>query len=408
MQKTYTDRIFELAKLSKQVIAVPFALSFRYCNNNCKFCYLQPNMRKIPLSLDECRQLKDNFINWLRDNIDRFEPDVSFLVELIGGELFIMNKDYYQLYYDTIKEAKEITDKHNVEFHTDMISNFLLSKEHLNDFLDLYKKLSDLGLEVDIATSFDLWGRFKSDSAIDTWITNLEEVSYNIKKPITIEVILSKPSLEEYLNNPNSRLSVMLDGLLSMPDDFNIVFNDYVPNKEENIQYVPSNELIVEFYKKLVDKYYGKIPALDFLQYKDLSQDEYRSCAYKEECCGPAFGLESTLFDTKLDLEEYGIYKLYCAEIGLVAPWANGQYKERKDLYRVDIPEDEWICCKYPERVKYYFDNVLGCGTCKYKERCHKAKRQGCYATHNFKWKEDKCWVKEIFKYVENYNVLQQ
>jgi MoaA/NifB/PqqE/SkfB family radical SAM enzyme len=93
MQKTYTDRIFELAKISKQVIAVPFALSFRYCNNNCKFCYLQPNMRKIPLSLDECKQLVSNYLNWLRDNICRFEPDMSFLVELIGGELFIMNDD---------------------------------------------------------------------------------------------------------------------------------------------------------------------------------------------------------------------------------------------------------------------------------------------------------------------------
>lgn len=405
MQKTYTDNIFELAKISKQIIAVPFALSFRYCNNNCKFCYLQPNMRKIPLSLDECNQLKNNCIDWLRDNANRFEPDMSFLIELIGGELFIMDDNYYEIYYKAIKEAKEIIDQYNIKFNVSMVSNLLLDSIHFNKFVELYNKIKELGLEVDLVTSYDLWERFKTSEALNLWKNNLIKLS-EIFKPITIEFIMSKPSLEKYLNEPESLESKILDDLFEDTDRFNVILNEYVPNKHENIQYVPSNDLIIDFHKKLIDKFYGKITALDYLSDRDLSNDEYRSCAYKEECCGPAFGLETTAFDTKLDLEEYGIYKLYCAEIGLVAPWSKGQYKSRKDLYRVNIPEDEWICCKYPERVQYYFDNILGCGSCKYKEKCHKSKRQGCYAIHNFKWKEDKCWVKEVFKYAEEKNVL--
>ena len=402
MQKTYTDRIFELAKISKQVIAVPFALSFRYCNNNCKFCYLQPNMRKIPLSLDECKQLVSNYINWLKDNIHRFEPDMSFLVELIGGELFIMNDDYYQLYYDTIKETKDIIG--NIPFSVSMVSNLLLNEDHFNKFVKLYKDISNLGIEVDLVTSYDMWGRFKTEKVLELWRNNLIKLA-DIAKPITIEFILSKPSIEHYLNKSDIYVAILND-LLEDNERFNVIFNEYVPNNSENIQYVPSNDLLIEFHKKLVDRYYGHIKYLDFLLDRDLSQDEYRSCAYKSECCGPAFGIESTKFDTKLDLEEYGIYKLYCAEIGLVAPWANGQYKSRKDLYRVDLPEDEWMCSKYPEKVNHYFDNILGCGNCKYKEKCHKNKMQGCYATHNFKWKEDKCWLKHIFKYAEDKNVL--
>ena len=402
MQKTYTDRIFELAKISKQVIAVPFALSFRYCNNNCKFCYLQPNMRKIPLSLDECKQLVSNYIDWLKDNVDRFEPDMSFLVELIGGELFIMNDDYYQLYYDTIKETKDIIG--NIPFSVSMVSNLLLNEDHFNKFVKLYKDISNLGIEVDLVTSYDMWGRFKTEKALELWRNNLIKLA-DIAKPITIEFILSKPSIEHYLNKSDVYVAILND-LLEDNERFNVIFNEYVPNNSENIQYVPSNDLLIEFHKKLVDRYYGHIKYLDFLLDRDLSQDEYRSGAYKNECCGPAFGIESTKFDTKLDLEEYGIYKLYCAEIGLVAPWANGQYKSRKDLYRVDLPEDEWMCSKYPEKVNHYFDNILGCGNCKYKEKCHKNKMQGCYATHNFKWKEDKCWLKHIFKYAEDKNVL--
>lgn len=403
MQKTYTDNIFDLAKISKQVVAVPFALSFRYCNNNCKFCYLQPNMRKIPLSLDECKQLASNYYNWLKDNIHRFEPDMSLLVELIGGELFIMDDEYYELYYKIIKETKQIIG--TIPFSVSLVSNLLLDEDHLNKFIKLYQNINDLDIEVDLVTSYDIWGRFNSEKSFNLWRNNLIKVS-NIIKPITIEFILSKPNIEHYLNKSDVYVNV-LDSLLEDTDKFNVLFNEYVPNTSENIQYVPSNNLIVDFHKKLIDKYYGHIPYLDYLTNKDLSQDEYCSCAYKEECCGPAFGLDSTKFDTKLDLEEYGIYKLYCAEIGLVAPWSKDEnIIHRKDLYRVDIPEDEWICVSQKDKVKYYFDNVLGCSICKYRERCHKTKHQGCYVVHNFKWKEDKCWVKELFKYVEDKNVL--
>lgn len=408
MNRTYTDKVFELAKISKQVIAVPFALSFRYCNNNCKFCYLQPNMRKIPLPLDDCKKLSRNCIYWFNENASRFEPDMSLLVELIGGELFVMGVDYYQMYYETILHMYHIAKDHNIPFTVSLISNLLLDETHLELFIGLYNNIKALGVEVEIVSSYDLWDRFKTESRLLLWKNNLEKVQIAIKQNIAIETILSKPNIEKYITEPDTLESQTLGYLLKNSDKYNVIFNDYVPNKHENIQYVPNNKLVIEFYKKLIDIYGTTISALSFLDKYDLDKSDYKPCAYKEECCGPAFGLPSvTDYDTKLDMEEYGIYKLYCAEIGLVAPWGKSENViKRSDLYKVDIPEDEWICVKQPERVKYYFDNILGCGHCPFKERCFKTKRMGCYITHQFKWKEDKCWIKEVFKYAKEKGII--
>ena len=103
-----------------------------------------------------------------------------------------------------------------------------------------------------------------------------------------------------------------------------------------------------------------------------------------------------------------GIYKLYCAEIGLVAPWGKSENViKRSDLYKIDIPENQWICVDYPNQVKHYFDQILGCGSCRFKDRCFKTKRQGCYITHQFKWKEDRCWLKPVFQYAKKKGLIK-
>ena len=55
---------------------------------------------------------------------------------------------------------------------------------------------------------------------------------------------------------------------------------------------------------------------------------------------------------------------------------------------------------KMRSQVKYYYDNVYGCGTCKYKGYCQNVGLRDCYRIKQYSNWKDKCWMKEVLKYV--------
>lgn len=408
MDKFTKDQI-ELSKLTKRLILVPFGQSFRFCNNSCEFCYLKDYMKSKPLTIDQCKRIAENTYNWTKHIINELPEDVFISLEIIGGELFIMPDEYYDIYYNLIYKLNNMLSNHNRMFEVLLISNLILNENRLKKLETLYLNIKNLGIDVNITTSFDLWGRFKNDLDLELWYNNLESLSSNIQ--LDIEVILSDPSIQKYLKEDNSKEVLYFKKLLDQGRKYNICFNEFIPNSNETIKYVPSNTTLIQFYKKLIDNYWNKITELDNFKVSDIniSPDYVKSTSYCAECAGPVFGLPNeTDHGFDFDYEEFGIYKTYCAETGLLSPWKQSDHILRKDLYKVSVPIDEWVCLKYPEVVNNYFDKVLKCTSCKFRNSCYNNRQQECYIMHQFKWKEDKCWKKEVFAYIEDKGLIDE
>ena len=88
----------------------------------------------------------------------------------------------------------------------------------------------------------------------------------------------------------------------------------------------------------------------------------------------------------------------YCDIIAGIVPW-----DKEEGSNKLSIGENEFMCIKHPEIVSHYFNNIYGCGSCKYKEVCNSRHFFSlCYAIHKHKWSTNKCYVKKVFKYVED------
>ena len=188
---------------------------------------------------------------------------MSVFVEMIGGELYIMNDDYYQLYYNTLTTMYNIAKENNIPFSASLISNLLLDTDHLQKFINLYQKVTNQGISVEIVTSFDLWGRFKSEEALNQWWNNFQKLGEVMTTRPQVEMVLSKPSIDLYMQDADIPEMKVFNQILEHPEKYMFFFENYVPNNPENIKHVPSNEEKINLHKKLIDKYSDK---LDFLQ----------------------------------------------------------------------------------------------------------------------------------------------
>lgn len=166
------------------------------CNCRCSFCYLGNNIHYTSI------QMKLNNIQKTLDILNNIEnlKDIN-CIALIGGEFFqgqLSNIDVKNKFILLI-------DRINFLLEQNIIQNFWISASLIygtqNDLYEILKHISTKS-KMWILTSYDVFGRFKTENDKQNWIKNLMNIR-NIYPEIHINItsIITGKFIKEYLND---------------------------------------------------------------------------------------------------------------------------------------------------------------------------------------------------------------
>lgn len=152
------------------------------CSNNCKFCFQRKSPRLF--SIDFQKQILNNVLSFI--NSDKFQVGSHIL--LVGGEIFDdSNRKFIIEFFDKI--CKMMT-RNTIEL---CYLNTNLLYEDLNLLflvLDVFKQNSLLD-RLKFTTSYDLVGRFSTNSKEQLFISNLHTITSNYNVKVVTNMILS-------------------------------------------------------------------------------------------------------------------------------------------------------------------------------------------------------------------------
>ena len=152
------------------------------CTNNCKFCFQRKSPRLF--SIDFQKQILNNVLSFI--NSDKFQVGSHIL--LVGGEIFDdSNRKFIIEFFDKI--CKLMT-RNTIEL---CYLNTNLLYEDLNLLflvLDVFKQNSLLD-RLKFTTSYDLVGRFSTNSKEQLFISNLHTITSNYNVKVVTNMILS-------------------------------------------------------------------------------------------------------------------------------------------------------------------------------------------------------------------------
>lgn len=382
----YTNQIIELAKKTKNLNISPFAFAFRWCNNDCNFCYLKDYMLQKPLTLESIKDINNSVIIWLNDHISEIPKDVNIQITLIGGELFCCDDKYYNEYNYLIEKLKSIIETNGNLITYTFFSNLLYDKDKLDNLIKLSKKYNS-----NIVTSFDTLDRFKNENALNNWYTNISIIKEN-NINLTIGMILSKKSIYKLINIDDIYTKTYYK-LLN--EKWNIDYDIFIPNSDINYENIPTQQDLINFYKHIIDKYWGNLPNNPIFNYQEV--DDIIDYPIYINCAKLMF-LPSTEINPKINLMrgEYNIAELYCNDMCRFNTLQNTKKKILKDNHK-----KEFICIADKKQVEYYYDNILKCNICKMRGYCNKEKLRDCYIDKRYFIWNDTCWVKQVLLYLK-------
>ena len=398
---SYSDDVIQRSKLNKQITISPFAQSFRWCNNDCDFCYLKTTMFQKPLSKSDFKQLCINTINWFDEYAIKIPEDVNIMILLIGGELYCLDDEYYKLLEFLIEESSKILKKYDRKIgNIGLVSNLLLSNDRLERFHKFYEFCKTIST-TDINTSYDIEGRFKTKEKVELWYNNFSTIAntWNCNPRPEFEMVLTKSSILKFINNENCFEVDYFKKALNLGYKVDFCTKEYQPNSKENIKLVPSNEDLFLFFKKLIDDYGTTIPLFDLYDVSISTNDYFADNKWHMPSSSISFGLkDKTDYDVGTVYDNHGVIVNYCNIVAGIVPWAKNEGNNE-----CKVSSDSFMCVKHPEIVKHYFNNIYGCGICKYKAVCDTRHFfTSCYAAHQHNWGNKSCYIKHIFKYVED------
>ena len=398
---SYSNDVIERAKLNKQLTIAPFAQSFRWCNNDCEFCYLKTTMFNKPPSIEDFNEICHNVVKWLDEYAKDIPEDVNIMFLIIGGELYCLNDDYYKCLEYLVSESNRVLNQYNRKIGSiALCSNLLLSPDRLERMHQFYIYCSNIAT-TDVNTSYDVYGRFRTEERCKLWFDNFSTIvnTWNCNPRPEFEMVLTKPSITKYINNEDTWEVNYFKKTLEFGYKIDFCTKEYQPNSKANISLVPSNEDLFNFFKKLIDDYWNKIPLIDLYDVSIREDDYFADSHWHMPASSISFGLpKKSDYNIGTKYDKYGVIINYCDVVSGIVPWD----KDEGDN-SLKISGDEFICVKHPEVVSHYFNNIYGCGSCKYKEVCNSRHFFTlCYAIHKHNWANDKCYVKKVFKYVED------
>lgn len=231
--ETAADLIFE--KRSK-VCEITIVL-FEYCNFSCTFCPQNHNS-KLGMSYDEIMSKADPIIKYINNN--KFAN--GFVVRFFGGEPFadevIAQPQILQAYKDVTAKIRSNVIIGERDLHFMWISNFSM-KESRNKVLEF---IQDQQEDTRFIVSFDFEGRFNKSSR-QTFEENIEIYKDYIEN---INTVLTKQNIEAAMAGDE-----YFEYLYA---NFEYSWDKYVGNSIGD-HLTPTESLLLEFYKFLVDKY---------------------------------------------------------------------------------------------------------------------------------------------------------
>ena len=397
----------EFCQLTKRLVVVPYGVSSRWCNNNCKFCYLKAGWEKKLKDITFFNDIKDKVISTIGEIIKELPKDTIIELDYTGGELFCLSDSHYAIYKELMNEMDKICLSYGFKMQAVFSTNLIYNDTYLDKLIDLYHYAQSKDIKTETISSFDLDGRFNTKEDVYQWWHNIERLSKETNKP-RAEMVLTKPSIEIYLNNEDTPTMEVFNKILDNPDTVMFFFENYVPNNPENISLVPSNEIKIEFFKRLIDKYWGKLPMLDAFRSDytiEVNRDEEKP---KYQDCSSAFygnqDVKNWKHPIKLYDDETPLYNITnCIDRALGLWPDNKEFPNKGDVLKEGTYlGNGYMCLNHLDKVNNFYLNKFGCGNCRFKQYCYKNNLRGCYLEHNFKWSSDKCWKKEVFKYAEN------
>ena len=319
---------------------------FEFCNLSCSFCWQDHNDRVGVDTVIEKLIPIEKFL--------QTERNKKVVFNIMGGEIFAdaiyddaLNNDYIKL----AKGIVDLGEKYNIEVSINWVTNLVTSKLSLIE--TLLVETRKLGVGSSLFTSFDPAGRFNKPN-FEIFKKNL----YYFKNDLDgIGILLTRPNIFFWLNNPDSFLKQIYD------DGFYIYADYYMPDETAKFQ-APSDEDMYNIFKLFIDDY----PKIDPIASWIERDTNYVSCR-----------------SSKLVLQD----NTMCMCGNLV------QGPNDKQMYNTNIQSMD------NSEIEHKFLEKYDCLSCEYFDRC----TLGCFMQHDYKHREevfDECVYKMTHRYIEN------
>jgi len=323
---------------------------FEFCNLRCSFCW-QNHEDTIGI---------DNVIDKL-PSIEKFiskELRKKVLFNIMGGEVFapaIYNKELNEGYKLLSKGIQDICKKYNKEFVINWVTNLVtdgIGNLLIHDLLD-WSKFKNIPAR--LTTSYDPRGRF---NATDLQIFK-DNVEYWKDELTCFSCLMTKSNLEYYLTNNDEYFDYLYKS------GKYIYFDYYMPDHAAKHQ-MPSDELLLKFFKWLVDNYPNTHPVRDWI----FNKKNYASCRTS---------------------------KLVLADGTLCQCGNLTQHPKSLSMYKSPIKRMD------NSEIENKFLEKYNCASCEFLDRC----TLGCFMNRDYKYLEElnECVFKLTHRYIEDVRV---
>lgn len=235
---------------------------FTRCNLRCSFCAQEHN---TSLDKHEILGIPDKvFSTFMAERVNR--PNISEVgIRIWGGELFSDDiPDWYFTEYNKLR--KGIEDR--FARYPDIKLKFLYTTNAV--FKNINRVVLFLSKDDSLAISYDPTLRYTAPYMDSLVRQNIAALHDKLGIPITVGIVLTKPTLEYYLSNFEEFIS-----LAQAPSIDSIVFNYYIPNKGWE-EHTPDDELLASF---LVECLVNRVPKISNLEL-------LKECFKNNECVG--------------------------------------------------------------------------------------------------------------------------
>lgn len=202
---------------------------FQHCNLKCNFCGQD---HTNATGLDTITQKAEEIKKFMTGNMRK-----SHIINMMGGEIFNdelpdkVFKDYRRLLLDVATYALDTDQKVHFNFATNLIFN---SQERILAFV---QELKDLGVNCNMSTSYDFYGRKSKLWDEDLFKKNIEIFSDHIK---TINCVLTKPAIQLFTKTKDPYFDHLYE-------KFEIFFEYYQPEASPHVLMPSDKELLDAF-----------------------------------------------------------------------------------------------------------------------------------------------------------------
>jgi hypothetical protein len=200
---------------------------YENCNLSCTFCSQD---HKASLEQASWNSLEKKWA--LADAYVESHAGSHFKFNLMGGELFQdkFNEDHYENLFSLCEKLNSSATQKGKTAQFMFTTNLIFANRKPVE--RLLARVADLGVNVQLATSFDFSGRTWSHSQKDLFKNNVEHFKKHIR---LVGVVLHRPAIDVMVN----RVDELFDWLYRHVP---IVFEYYIPDLNHQDYFAPSDD----------------------------------------------------------------------------------------------------------------------------------------------------------------------